>query len=254
MEDKNREPRRLTKKVAKSRSKALKPKQDLSSPMAQAETARFMAKVYLWMSLGIFVSFFLAWLVGNSPEASSKIFSNRLLLFLLILFQLVCVIILSFAMPLINALTANLVYLLYAALSGLTLASVFLVYTSTSIWQVFALTSFSFLGLSGFGYVTKRDLGPVGAFCTMGLFGLLGYAILSVFFPQLMGGQAGKVYSIVGVIVFAGLTAYDTQKIKELNVLGNEGPKRSYLRSFDLIFGFHKSVFRFASTIWKKEK
>lgn len=88
---------------------------------------------------------------------------------------------------------------------------------------MFGATAFGFAGLSGVGYLTKRDLGPVGSFCTMGLFGLVGYGLLSMFFPSLMGGGASFVYSIVGIIVFAGLTAYDTQKIKGMNTPGNEG-------------------------------
>jgi FtsH-binding integral membrane protein len=98
---------------------------------------------------------------------------------------------------------------------------IFFVYTSSSIAQVFGLTAFSFAGLSGFGYVTKRDLGPIGSFCVMGLFGMVGFSLLSMFFPSLMTGGASFVFSIAGIVVFAGLTAYDTQRIKAMNVTGN---------------------------------
>src|SRR5207237_1926709 len=108
-------------------------------------------------------------------------------------------------------------YFLYAGLTGLTLSSIFLLYAGSSIAEVFGVTAFGFAGLSGFGLVTKRDLGPVGSFCMMGLFGLIGYSIMSWIFPSLMTGVAPQVYSLVGVVVFAGLTAYDTQKIKALN-------------------------------------
>jgi hypothetical protein len=91
----------------------------------------------------------------------------------------------------------------------------------SSISRVFGVTAFGFAGLSGVGYLTKRDLGPVGSFCPMGLFGLVGYGLLSMFFPSLMGARF--VYSIVGIIVFAGLTAYDTQSIKAMNAPGSEG-------------------------------
>ena len=120
-------------------------------------------------------------------------------------------------------LTATLIYFLYAGLTGLTLSSIFLVFTGSSIAQVFGVTALGFAGLSGVGYLTKRDLDPVGSFCTMGLFGLVGYGLLSMFFPSLMGGGASFVYSIVGIIVFAGLTAYDTQNIKAMNAPGGEG-------------------------------
>ena len=72
-------------------------------------------------------------------------------------------------------------------------------------------------------FVTKKDLGPVGTFCHMGLWGLVGFSLLSIFFPSMLGGQMGMIYSLVGVVVFAGLTAYDTQKIKQSNIIGNEG-------------------------------
>jgi FtsH-binding integral membrane protein len=133
-----------------------------------------------------------------------------------------------------NAATAALIYMGYAALTGVTLSTIFLAYTRESISQVFLLTAFAFAGLSFFGATTKKDLGPVGSFCTMGLFGLIGFGFLSFFWPSLMGGTHGQVYGIVGVIVFSGLTAYDTQKIKALNVIGNEGTQED---TKEAIFG-----------------
>mgnify|MGYP000408299881 CR=1 FL=1 len=141
---------------------------------------------------------------------------------------------LSLAIKRMSAATATLVYLIYAALTGLTFSVIFLVYTQESIASVFGLTAFAFAGLSGFGYFTKRDLGPIGSFCMMGLFGMIGFALLSIFMPSLMGGVSGQVYSAIGVLVFAGLTAYDTQKIKSLNILGNEGTAEDHKET---IFG-----------------
>ena len=89
--------------------------------------------------------------------------------------------------------------------------------------------------------MTKRDLGPVGSFCMMGLFGLVGFGLLSMFFPSLMGEGASFVFSIVGIIVFAGLTAYDTQKIKAMNVPGREGTDAGRKKA---IFGALSSVSR----------
>jgi len=141
----------------------------------------------------------------------------------LIIAQLGAVAALSFLINKISGAMATVIYILYAALTGLTLSSIFLLYTGSSIAEVFGVTAFGFAGLSGFGLVTKRDLGPVGSFCMMGLFGLIGYAVLSMFLPSLMGAGGSFVFSIVGIIVFAGLTAYDTQRIKAMNVPGNEG-------------------------------
>jgi hypothetical protein len=90
------------------------------------------------------------------------------------------------------------------------------------------VTAFSFAGLSAFGYVTKKDLGPIGTFCHMGLWGLIGFSLLSFIFPSIMGSTAQTVYSLCGIVIFAGLTAYDTQKIKAMNVLGNEGTSEDH--------------------------
>jgi FtsH-binding integral membrane protein len=188
-----------------------------------AENARFMSGVYGWMTSGLCVTGVVAWNVSGNPEMVRAIFGNRLLFWALIIAQLGAVAALSWLINRINALTATVIYFLYAALTGLTLSSIFLAYTGASIAEVFAVTAFGFAGLSGFGYVTKRDLGPVGSFCMMGLFGMIGYAVISMFLPSLMGAGGSFVFSIIGIIVFAGLTAYDTQRIKAMNTLGSEG-------------------------------
>jgi uncharacterized protein len=126
----------------------------------------------------------------------------------------------------IGSYVAMLIYLSYAALTGVTLSMIFLIYSLSSILQVFGITAFAFAGLSCYGFVTKRDLGPVGSFCLMGLFGLVGVAILSIFFPSLMSGTASYIYSLIGLGIFAGLTAYDTQKIKAMNLIGTEDDQK----------------------------
>jgi len=187
------------------------------------ENARFMSRVYGWMTGGLCLTGAVAWNVSGNPVLVQEIFGNRLLFWGLIIAQLGAVVALSWLMNRISALTATLIYLLYAGLTGLTLSSIFLVFTGSSIAEAFGVTAFGFAGLSGFGFVTKRDLGPVGSFCMMGLFGLVGFGLLSMLFPALLTEGANFVFSIVGIIVFAGLTAYDTQKIKGMNVPGSEG-------------------------------
>jgi uncharacterized protein len=187
------------------------------------ENARFMSRVYGWMTGGLCLTGLVAWDVSGNPQLVQTIFGTPALLWGLIIAQLGAVLALSWLINRISAALATLIYVLYAGLTGLTLSSIFLVYTGSSIAEVFAVTAFGFAGLSGFGFVTKRDLGPVGSFCMMGLFGLVGFGLLSMFFPRLMTAGASFVFSIVGIIVFAGLTAYDTQKIKAMNVPGSEG-------------------------------
>src|SRR6266853_5858213 len=216
--------------------------QAFGSASIAAENARFMSRVYGWMTGGLCLTGAVAWNVSGNPDLVQTIFGNRLLFWGLIIAQLGAVVALSGLINRISGLTATLIYFLYAGLTGLTLSSIFLVYTGSSIAQVFGVTAFGFAGLSGFGFVTKRDLGPVGSFCMMGLFGMVGFGLLSMFFPSLMTQGASFVFSIVGIIVFAGLTAYDTQKIKAMNAPGDEGtdagPKKAIFGALRLYLDF----------------
>jgi FtsH-binding integral membrane protein len=191
--------------------------------MVAAENARFMTLVYGWMTAGLCATGAVAWYIGSNEQLAISLVTNRLLFWVLIIAQLGAVFALAGLINKISASTAAIIYFGYAALTGATLSVIFLIYTTSSVASVFGLTAFSFAGLSAVGAVTKRDLGPMGSFCTMGLFGLVGFGLLSLIFPSLWGSQASFIYGLVGVIVFAGLTAYDTQKIKAMNVLGNEG-------------------------------
>jgi FtsH-binding integral membrane protein len=175
------------------------------------------------MTAGLCATAFVAWFVSQTPALVETLVGNRAIFWVLIIAQLGAVFALAGLINKLSATTAGLIYFGYAALTGVTLSVIFLAYTTSSVTSVFGLTAFSFAGLSGVGLVTKRDLGPVGSFCTMGLFGLVGFGLLSLFFPSLLAGPGSFVYGIVGVLVFAGLTAYHTQKIKAMNVIGNEG-------------------------------
>jgi FtsH-binding integral membrane protein len=200
----------------------------------QQENARFMSGVYKWMTIGILLTSLISYYVSRSPELINIIIMNKIVFYGLIIAQLGAVFYLSIRIKKMSAVMATIIYLAYAALTGLTLSVIFLIYTQDSIEQVFMITSFAFAGLSAFGYFTKRDLGPIGTFCTMGLFGLVGFSIISLFFPSLMTGQVSYIYSIAGVIIFSGLTAYDTQKIKASNIIGNEGTAEDHKET---IFG-----------------
>jgi len=192
------------------------------------ENARFMSKVYTWMMIGVGLTAVVSYAIANNPELAMKIVMNRILFYGLLIAQVGAVIALSAAQRKLNAMAATAIYLGYAALVGVTMSVIFLVYTRDSIMHVFAMTAVGFGGLSAFGYLTKRDLGPVGSFCMMGLFGMIGFAVISWIFPSVMSETASKVYGVVGIVVFAGLTAYDTQKIKAMNIIGNEGTEEDH--------------------------
>lgn len=177
-----------------------------------------MSQVYTWMTGGVLLTALISTFLGQNPEMVITLVRTPVLYYGLIIAQLGLVIGLSAAINKISASAATMLYILYAALTGVTLSTIFLIYTRDSIAGVFLTTACGFGGLSLLGYTTKRDLGPIGAFCGMALFGLIGWALLSFIFPSMMGGTAQMVYSIAGVVIFAGLTAYDTQKIKEMRV------------------------------------
>ena len=191
--------------------------------MIAQENARFMTRVYGWMSGGVALTALISYQASQSEAFMESLMQNRTLFYGLLIAQVVCVLTFSFIMQKINAFAAGMLYFLYAALTGLTLSVIFLLYTQTSIAQTFVVSSVAFAGLSAFGLFTKRDLGPVGSFCVMGLFGLIGYGVLTMLFPSLYSSTGNLISASLGLIVFAGLTAYDTQKIKAMNVIGNEG-------------------------------
>ena len=199
----------------------------LRSSTQAFELGRFMSRVYGWMTLGILMSGLVAWEVAQNPEFAISIFQNRALFWTIFILQLGSVMFITAAIHKISSTLAGFIYFTYAALTGLTLSLVFLVYTGASILSTFLLTSFSFAGLSAVGYLTKKDLGPVGSFCTMGLFGLVGVSLISMFFPSIMEGSGSMVFGILGVLVFSGLTAYDTQKIKSYHQFGSEGTEEN---------------------------
>lgn len=177
-------------------------------------SAGFMTRVYQWMFIGILLTAGVCTYIGTSEELSMTIANNRGLFWGVVIAQFAVVIGLSSMINRMTTVMATGLFLLYSALTGVTLSTIFLIYTHSSIQSAFFTTSFGFAGLTAFGYMTKKDLGPIGSFCIMGLFGVVGYSILAMFFPAMMGGAAGLVFSLVGLLIFAGLTAFHTQKIK----------------------------------------
>lgn len=199
-----------------------------SSSAVEAENARFMAGVYRWMTIGVFVTSLLSYLFSNNYQLMGAVLTNKFLFYGILIAEFGLVIAISSMINKISAMTATILFLIYSALNGVTFSVILMAYTQESIFSAFMTTAIAFAGLSGFGYVTKKDLGPVGTFCTMGLWGLIGFGLLSFFFPSLMGGANAWIFNIVGLIVFCGLTAYDTQKIKESNIIGNEGSEEDH--------------------------
>lgn len=184
-----------------------------------AEQQRFMVRVYNWMTAGLVVTAGVAYSVATSPNLVQAI-ANPWILFPLIIAQLGLVFWLASRVMQMSAAQATGVFMLYSALTGVTLSFVFLAYTAASLTSTFLVTAGTFGAMSLYGYTTKRDLTAMGSFLFMGLIGIIIASLVNFFL------QSPMIYWLVtyaGVLIFVGLTAYDTQKIKEMNILGNEG-------------------------------
>lgn len=179
--------------------------------------ADFLRRVYNWMGLGLALTAVVAMGVASTPAALQLILGNPWLFFGLIIAELGLVITLSAALGRLSATTATLLFFVYAALNGLTLSVIFLAYTQASIGQTFFITAGTFGAMSFYGYSTKRDLASWGSFLFMGLIGIILASVVNLF---LASPAIYWVITYAGIIVFVGLTAYDTQKLKEMALGG----------------------------------
>lgn len=185
---------------------------------AQAEAAQidvglrqYMLRVYNYMASGLALTGIVALLVASSPTMVQLIFGTPLK-WVVMFAPLGFVFFFSFKIESMKASTAQALFWVFAALMGASLASVFLVFTGASVARTFFITAAAFAGLSLYGYTTKRDLSAFGTFLVMGLIGLIIASIVNIF---LASSMLQFVISAAGVLIFAGLTAWDTQKIKE---------------------------------------
>ena len=184
---------------------------------SEAVAVGFMSKVYIWMTFGLALTAITATITISSDTLINLIFGNKIVFYGLVIAELGLVIALSAAIKKISAFAATMMFLLYSALSGVTFASIFLIYTSSSIASAFFVASGTFGAMSVYGYVTKRDLSGWGSFLFMGLIGIIIASVVNIF---LQSPMLHYVTSYIGVLVFVGLTAYDTQKIKRIGAAG----------------------------------
>jgi FtsH-binding integral membrane protein len=191
-----------------------------------------MIRVYNYMAGAVALTGVVAWLtfqlsvttnaagaiVGLTPLGQALFGSP--LMWVVVLAPLALVFFISFRIDKLQSSTALSLLFVFAGLMGLSLASIFMVYTQTSITRVFFITAASFGALSLYGYTTQRDLSAMGSFLIMGLFGLIIAMLVNLF---LQSSAMHFVISVVGVLIFAGLTAWDTQKIKEMYDVNDDG-------------------------------
>ena len=173
----------------------------------------YMLKVYNYMASGVLLTGIVAMVFASSGLAEDIMFGGGPLKWLIILSPLAIVFAMSFGQNKFSTFTIQAMFWGFAALMGLSLSTIFLVYTGASIAQTFFATAAAFLGLSLYGYTTKKDLSAWGSFLIMGVIGLLVAMVINIFLQSTM---MQLVISAIGVLIFAGLTAYDTQRIKSM--------------------------------------
>jgi FtsH-binding integral membrane protein len=185
----------------------------LERTQAQVQVNSFIRSVYNWMAIGLGLTGFVAFYVASSESLIRLIFGNQLLFFGLIIAELALVFSISARVHKMQASTATGLFVLYAGLNGVTLSSIFLVYAHSSIASTFLVCALTFAACSVYGMTTKRDLTSLGGFMAMGLIGIIIASVINIFVRST--GMA-MIISYIGVFVFVGLTAYDTQKLKTM--------------------------------------
>ncbi len=172
----------------------------------------YMLRVYNYMAMGIGLTGIVAYFTANSPALLQLIYGNAIMPWVVMLAPLGIVFYFAARIHAMSASIAQTVFWTFAGLMGLSLATVFLIYTGASIARVFFITAGTFGAMSLYGYTTHRDLTSLGSFLFMGLFGIILAMIVNIF---LQSAAIHFAISVIGVLVFVGLTAYDTQRIKE---------------------------------------
>ncbi len=172
-----------------------------------------MRKVYTWMTLALVLTGLTAYGVATSPGILMAIYSNPALLWGLVIAEFALVFGVSAAINRLSLTTATLMFVAYSVINGALLSSIFLVYTAASITSVFFITAATFATMALIGYTTKTDLTSVGKLLFMALIGLIIATVVNIFVGSSM---LTMICSYVGVLIFVGLTAYDSQKIKHM--------------------------------------
>ncbi|MDR3230784.1 MAG: Bax inhibitor-1/YccA family protein [Synergistaceae bacterium] len=173
----------------------------------------FLRGVYRWMAAGLILTAVTAQVVASSESLIYAIFGSRMLFIGLIVAELGLVMYLSHAIGRIRSATAMGLFVLYSLLNGVTLSGILLVYTGESVASAFLTTAGMFGAMSVYGLYTKRDLTSLGSFLIMGLWGLIIASVVNMFIGS---GTGGMVISVMGVLIFLGLTAWDTQRLRDL--------------------------------------
>ena len=198
-----------------------------------------MRKVYVWMALALVITGATAYGVATSPGILTALFSNQLLFWGLVIAEFALVIGITAAINRLSLTTATLMFILYSVINGAVLSSIFVIYTMSSIASVFFITAGTFSVMALIGYTTKTDLTSMGKILFMALIGIIIATIVNIF---LKSSGLEMIVSYLGVLIFVGLTAYDTQKIKNMLLMapdaGEAAQKVALLGALNLYLDF----------------
>ncbi|MBR1547885.1 MAG: Bax inhibitor-1/YccA family protein [Prevotella sp.] len=213
-----------------------------------------MRKVYVWMTLALAITGLTAYGVATSPGVLQAIYGNKILFWGLIIAEFALVVGVSSALHRLSLATATLMFVLYSVINGALLSYVFLVYTASSVATVFFITAGTFAAMALVGYTTKTDLSSMGKILLMALIGLIIATLVNMFVKS--EGMT-LLLSYVGVLVFVGLTAYDSQKIKQMLLqapdAGEVGQKVALMGALTLYLDFINLFIYLLRIFGKKE-
>lgn len=209
---------------------------------AQDSARTFILKVYMWMSLGLFITAAVSiapYLILSETQFINLIYEYIYVFYGLMIVEFLIVLGLSFLINKMPAILGLLAFLFYSFLNGVTLSPIFIIYTGASIFSTFLICSMMFGGTSILGFITKMDLTKFGGYLTMALIGLIVAMVVNLF---LNSSMMSWIISFVGVVLFVGLTAYDTQKIKNMaggiDAASEDGKKASIMGALTLYLDF----------------
>ena len=213
-----------------------------------------MRKVYVWMTLALALTGFTAYGVATSPGILQAIYTNQILFWGLVIAEFALVFGVSAAINRISLTTATLMFILYSVINGALLSYIFLAYTASSVATVFFITAGTFGVMALIGYTTKTDLSSLGKILFMALIGLIIATVVNIFVKS---SGLTMILSYVGVLIFVGLTAYDTQKIKQMLLqapdAGEASQKIALLGALSLYLDFI-NLFIYLLRIFGREK
>ncbi len=187
----------------------------------ESTVASAMRQVYLWMTFALVISGLAAWMVASNEAWMQAIYNNSVLFYVLIFLELGLVIGISAGINRLSPVAATLLFIIYSIVNGVTLSYIFVVYAASTISSVFFITAGTFAAMAVIGYTTKKDLSGIGRFLWMALIGLIIATLVNIFVKS---EGLYMILNYVGVLIFVGLTAYDTQVIKGMlqEAEGNE--------------------------------